>query len=82
MWNSVSRYDKEGYGKDWLSKSDLTPKSLRKYGIYATQKEINSVYKKSYLGSTLTKGVDYYNQVHVRHVGMFSIARLRDLLKR
>lgn len=40
---SKCRYDYNGYKTVWLLKTDLTPKTLKKYGIITTQKRTNEI---------------------------------------
>lgn len=77
-----SRWDVPGYRETWVSKSDLTPKGLRAFGITATQKQIDSVYRHAYSGTIMTHGVDYHGNKHFHHVSTFSVSALKRMLPR
>lgn len=72
-----SCFDYEGYGRSWLSKTDLTPKNLKKYGIKASVKEIKTRSGFAIDGVVTTGGMG-----HVRHVPTYSISKLKELFKK
>lgn len=80
--SSSSRWDVPGYRETWVSKSDLTPKGLRGFGISATQKQIDSLYRHAYCGTIMTHGVDCFGHKHFRHVPVFSVSSLKRMLSR
>lgn len=72
----LSRYDYASYLEDEVClKSDLTPKGLSKYGIHATQSQIDAVYFRCYEGWILTGGCG-----HLKHCKVYSVEKLRILL--
>lgn len=77
-----SRYDIDGYGVSWVSKSDLKPGVLRKFGIEASQKDIDRVYKHTFMGTVFTSGTDSRGKRHYRHVARFSVSGLKTRLRR
>ena len=72
---SACRYDYSGYHRTWLSKSDLTPKTLKKYGINTTCKVIEENYLKCRNGYVLTGGMGY-----VKKVWCYSLILLKEYL--
>ncbi len=68
--------DYRGYGREWLSKSDLKPKTLRKYGIKATVKQINAKCGVAIDGYVMTGGCG-----HEKRVNCYSIAKLKEEFK-
>lgn len=72
----TSRYDYRCYlNREVCLKSDLTPKGLRRFGIIATQAEIDAVYYRCYDGWILTGG-----HGHQKHTKVYSIEKLRSFL--
>lgn len=66
-------WDYSGYRRFWLLKSECTPKFLNKYGVKASQKEINKALYDADDGSIAVGGMG-----HVRHVRTYNIKRLCD----
>ena len=77
MIRSKSRYDYYGYKSTWLSKSDLTPKNLKLYGINASLKEIKEKSHQAINGFIYTGG-----RGHIRRVNKYSISKLNDIFKK
>ena len=74
---SRSCYDYYDYKKTWLSKTDLTPKNLKLYGIKASLKEIKEKSHYAINGFVYTGG-----HGHIKRVNKYSIAKLNDLFKK
>lgn len=73
----LSRWDYADYlRREVCLKSDLTPKGLSRYGIKATQAQIDAVYYQCYEGWILTGGYG-----HRKHCKIYSIEKLKSLLK-
>lgn len=75
---SLERHDYVGYKKDFLLKSDLTPKILKKFGIKASCKEIESKYRNAYTGDFIITGGAGYSKKSLT----YSISKLKELLKK
>ncbi len=71
---SASRNDYEYYGSKWLSKTDLRPSILKRYGIKVSQKEINSKSKQAITGYVVTGGRGYKKRVPT-----YSINKLKEI---
>lgn len=78
-----SKWDFPGYGTEVLSKEDLKPSILARFGIKATQKQIDLVYRDAYAGWIKTGGyIDYRGHRYggQRHTYVYSIEKLKELL--
>ena len=74
---SKCRCDYYGYGREWLTKSDLTPKTLRRFGILANTKEIQAKADEAHDGWVATGGHGW-----VKHSKTYSISALREIFKK
>lgn len=72
-----SRSDYKGYGCQWLCKSDLTPKNLKRYGIKASAKDIKNKSSIAIDGWVSTGGMG-----HSKRVSTYSIDVLKDIFKK
>ena len=59
-----SCFDYPGYGYKWLKKSDLTPNTLKKYGINVNTKQIKNHSFKAVSGYVYTGGHGYSKKVN------------------
>lgn len=75
----IAAFDYPGYRETFLIKSDLKPMILKRYGIYASQKEIDAVYRSCYCGWILTGGAGV---LQYKHTPTYSVYRLIALLKK
>lgn len=72
---SASREDYENYGVKWISKSDLRPKILKRFGIKATCKEIQSKRNTDAItGYVVTGGMG-----HKKRTPTYSVSILKEL---
>lgn len=72
---SLEKYDYVGYNKDFLLKSDLTPKVLKKFGIKVSVKDIKAKYKKASTGDCIITGGRGYS----KKCETYSIKKLKDI---
>ena len=68
--------DYVGYRTHWLSKSDLKPKVLKRYGINASVKQIKAKSGVAIDGYVMTGGMG-----HQKRVNTYSIAKLKEEFK-
>lgn len=72
---SYSRNDYENYGVKWIVKSDLRPKILKRFGIKATCKEIQSKRNTDAItGYVITGGMG-----HRKRTPTYSVSILKEL---
>lgn len=72
----INRYMYKGYGTEYLTKSDCTPKMLFcKFGVTTTAKKIREVLANCEIGTITTGG--YYIRKHSK---VYSVAKLIELL--
>lgn len=72
-----SCFDYQGYRTQWLCKSDLTPKFLKRYGIKASVKEIKTECVNAIDGSITIGGMG-----HQKHIYTYSIPLLIKTFKK
>lgn len=72
---SRSRFSYEGYGVDWILKSDVRDVSwMRSRGVYATYKQLIAALPNCGCGWITTGG-----HGHLQHVRIYSLDKLRSL---
>ena len=74
---SKSCFDYSGYGYTWIKKSDLTPKTLKRYGINTSVKEIKNHSLKAIDGYVYTGG-----RGHIKRLNCYNITSLKKILNK